>query len=138
MRILSATLVTMLSLLAAPFAGAADGDAQRTLVERILKHDPTLRVLDVRTVEEFGVAHLVGASNVPHDQIELRASTLPKDKSAEIVVYCRSGRRSAMALTSLQKLGYTRVQHLEGDFIGWQAAGRPVEPAPATAPATVH
>lgn len=43
------------------------------------------------------------------------------------VVYCQSGRRANMALEALQKAGYTRLSHLEGDYPGWQSQGRPVE-----------
>lgn len=114
---------------AVPCALAADGAAPASMVQRILDHDARLLVIDVRTAEEFAASHIVGARNIPHDQIEAQASALPARKDAEIVVYCRSGRRSALAQASLQKLGYTRVAHLEGDYIGWQAANRPVEPA---------
>jgi rhodanese-related sulfurtransferase len=117
---------------AAPFAAAADGDAQNTLVQRILRQDPRLLVLDVRTTEEFGVSHIVGAQNLPHDQLGASANRLPQDKAREIVVYCRSGRRSVLAVGVLQKLGYSHVEHLEGDFLGWQAANRPVEPQAPT------
>lgn len=47
--------------------------------------------------------------------------------AVEIVVYCQSGRRANMALEALQKAGYTRLSHLEGDYPGWQSQGRPVE-----------
>lgn len=121
----------------------APATAPAALVQRILGHDASLLVLDVRTAEEYAASHISGARNLPHDQIEAQASALPADRNAEIVVYCRSGRRSAMAEATLQKLGYQRVIHLDGDFIGWQAAGRPVDaaavaaaaPAAATPPA---
>ncbi len=118
-----------------PCAMAADGVAPVDLVQRIMARDAALLTLDVRTPEEYAASHIIGARNLPHDQIEAKLAMLPADKNTEIVVYCRSGRRSTLAQATLQKLGYTRVQHLEGDYIGWQAANRPVEPSAAAAPA---
>ena len=84
-------------------------------------------VLDVRRAEEFAAGRVPGARNLPHDRIVADATALGVPKDAEIVVYCQSGRRANMALESLQKAGYTRLAHLEGDFPGWQSQGRPVE-----------
>ena len=84
-------------------------------------------VLDVRRVEEFAAGRVPGARNLPHDRIVADPAVLGAPKDAEIVVYCQSGRRANMALEALQKAGYTRVSHLEGDFPGWQSQGRPVE-----------
>lgn len=84
-------------------------------------------VLDVRRAEEFAAGRVPGARNLPHDRIVADATALGVPKDAEIVVYCQSGRRANMALEALQKAGYTRLAHLEGDFPGWQSQGRPVE-----------
>jgi len=93
---------------------------------------PGFLLLDVRTPEEFAAGHIAGAVNIPHDQLANSASRLPKkDGNTEIAVYCRSGRRSALALDWLGTQGYQRLWHLDGDFLGWQAAGRPVTTEPA-------
>ena len=69
-------------------------------------------VIDVRTPEEFASEHINGAINIPYDQIEARRSALDKVKKDEnILVYCRSGRRSEIARQSLQKLGFKNVQN---------------------------
>jgi rhodanese-related sulfurtransferase len=65
-------------------------------------------------------------ANVPYDQVEQRMSQLPSDRSAPLVVYCRSGRMSTVAAEALVRLGYTAVWHLEGGFIGWERAGFPL------------
>jgi rhodanese-related sulfurtransferase len=49
---------------------------------------------------------------------------VPKDK--DVVIYCRSGRRSALAADVLAANGYSRLSHLEGDMNAWVAKGRPV------------
>lgn len=92
---------------------------------------PGFVLLDVRTPEEFAAGHIAGAVNIPHDQLANRASQLPQDRNTEIAVYCRSGRRSTLALDWLGTQGYQRLRHVDGDFLGWQAAGRPVTAAPA-------
>ena len=89
---------------------------------------PAPIVLDVRRAEEFAAGRVPGARNVPHEAILADAArALGASTDAEIVVYCQSGRRANMALEALQKAGYTRLSHLEGDYPGWQSQGRPVE-----------
>jgi phage shock protein E len=63
---------------------------------------------------------------IPYDQLAARASELPADKSAKIVVYCRSGNESAMAVQTLLSLGYTNLENLDGGMNAWQASGRTI------------
>lgn len=70
--------------------------------------------LDVRTPEEFAEGHINTALNLPYDEIEAKASTLLPDKAATIHVYCRSGRRSAIAVQTLKTLGYTNLHDRGG------------------------
>jgi rhodanese-related sulfurtransferase len=93
--------------------------------ERQQRKDASLFVLDVRAPEEYAAGHVPGAVNIPHDQIAARLAEVPKDR--DVVLYCRSGRRAAMAGEVLSGNGYTRLQHLEGDIVGWQEKQRPVE-----------
>jgi len=65
-------------------------------------------------------------ANVPYDQVEQRIGQLPPDRSAPILLYCRSGRMSTTAAETLVRLGYTSVWHLEGGFIAWERAGFPL------------
>jgi len=61
---------------------------------------------------------------IPYDQLAARASELPADKSAKIVVYCRTGSTSAIAAQTLLNLGYSNVWTLEGGMNAWTASGR--------------
>ena len=71
-------------------------------------------LLDVRTQEEFDAGHIAGAILLPYDEINLKAATVLPDKEKEIVLYCRSGRRSAIAKKALVELGYKDVEDFGG------------------------
>lgn len=74
-------------------------------------------LLDVRTQEEFNNGHIPGALLLPYDEIDQKAAQLLPEK--EIIIYCRSGRRSAIAKDSLEALGYTNVKDF-GGMNRWQ------------------
>ena len=98
---------------------------QEQLLEHQAKHADHLFVLDVRTPAEYAEGHVPGAVNVPHDQLASRLAEVPKDK--DVVLYCRTGRRAALAADVLASHGYTRLSHLEGDMQAWVEKGRPVQ-----------
>ena len=102
----------------------------QALLERQAKRDPSLFVLDVRTPEEYAAGHVPGAVNVPYDQVASHLAEIPKDK--DVVLYCRSGRRTGLAAEVLEANGYTKLGHLQGDMEAWLKDGRPVESGDAT------
>ena len=61
---------------------------------------------------------------IPYTELAARASELPSDKTAKIVVYCRSGAESAIASQTLLDLGYTNIENLDGGMNAWTASGR--------------
>ena len=61
---------------------------------------------------------------IPYNRLAARAAELPKDKSAKITVYCRSGNESAIAAQTLIDLGYTNIDNLDGGMTAWTASGR--------------
>lgn len=70
---------------------------------------PTV-IIDVRTPQEFAAGHIDGALNIPFDQIGEGILTVKAlKKNSTILVYCRSGRRSAVARSALEQLGYKRI-----------------------------
>ena len=71
-------------------------------------------LLDVRTEEEFSERHIEGAVLIPHLEIKARAEKELPDKKKVILVYCRSGGRSAYASGELVSLGYTKVYDIGG------------------------
>ena len=75
-------------------------------------------VLDTREQDEYDEGHIPGALLIPYTEIENKAEKILPDKNAQILVYCRSGRRSKIASESLVKLGYTNVKEF-GGIIDW-------------------
>ncbi len=81
-------------------------------------------LLDVRTPEEFSGGHIAGAVNIAVETLQSRLNEIPRDQP--IVVYCRSGNRSAQAAQILAAAGYTGVRDL-GGITAWVAQGLPVQ-----------
>lgn len=75
-------------------------------------------VLDVREQDEYDSGHIPNAIVIPYIEIESKAEKMIPDKNVQILVYCRSGRRSKIASESLAKLGYTNVKEF-GGIIDW-------------------
>ena len=75
-------------------------------------------LLDVRTEDEFYEAHIEGAILIPDFEIAARAEGDLPDKGALIFIYCRSGRRSALAAKEMLGMGYTNVYDF-GGIIDW-------------------
>ena len=83
-------------------------------------------LLDVRSPEEFASGHLRGAVNIPHDRIAEEIAAAVPDKSAQVILYCRSGRRANTALETLRAMGYTNVSNYGGLEDAQERLGLPV------------
>ena len=88
--------------------------------DRFLDADADHYLLDVRTPSEYASGHISNADNIAVEQLASRISDLPTDKP--IVVYCRSGNRSAQAANILKQAGFTGVYDL-GGTMQWTSAG---------------
>ena len=82
------------------------------LVRVLADESANVLLLDVRTVEEFNQGHIDGAVLSPYDALETMFKE--QDKSRPIVLYCRSGNRSSIALRTLSRMGYTNVSDFGG------------------------
>ncbi|MGL4484503.1 MAG: rhodanese-like domain-containing protein [Anaerovoracaceae bacterium] len=81
--------------------------------EKMLKEEGTV-LLDVRTEEEYNEGHIPNAILLPDYDIQKEAGNILPDKEAKIIVYCRSGKRSASAAAELAAMGYKNVYDLGG------------------------
>ncbi len=88
-----------------------------------------LMLIDVRTPDEYAEGFIEGAVNIPLNELTQHLDLLP-DLNQNILVYCGSGHRSAIAMTALDLLGYTHVRSLLGGFGTWAAAGLPSSQTP--------
>ena len=87
--------------------------------KELLDSDKSCLMVDVREEEEYITGHAENALLFPVDDIdEASAAMLLPDKNRPIILYCRSGRRSAEASEKLSKLGYTKLYDV-GSLIGW-------------------
>ena len=75
--------------------------------------------LDVRTEEEYEENHISGSISFPLDEIDYRANELARFKGKDIIVYCRSGRRSESASIILRDHGFD-VMNMEGGILQWK------------------
>ena len=83
-------------------------------------------LIDVRESNEWNLGHIPGAIHISRGilegQIEAR---VPRD--ANVVLYCASGNRSALAACSLEEMGYQRVASMSGGIKDWVATGGDIE-----------
>lgn len=100
----------------APQTGGGNSFLTAGEAKERLEANPDAILLDVRTQEEYDGGHIPGAVCFPNEDI-LPELPLPFEKDAEILVYCRSGRRSAEAAEKLKHMGYANV----ADFGGIQS-----------------
>ena len=80
--------------------------------------------IDVRTPAEYAAGHKDDAQNIPHDVIGERIAALNLSKDADIMLYCRSGKRAGMAQSTLNGMGYQHVTNVGGlaDALKYQSA----------------
>ncbi|MDF2540668.1 MAG: Rhodanese domain protein [Herbinix sp.] len=82
--------------------------------KEIIDSDKDFIILDVRTEEEYNSGHIEGAILIPDTQILDKAEELLQDKDLTLLIYCRSGRRSALSAENLKDLGYTNIYDFGG------------------------
>jgi len=99
-------------------------------VERMQAAREPIALIDVREEEEWGRGHLPGARHLCKGIIERDIERAVPDHDAHLVLYCGGGFRSALAADALQKMGYTRVESMDGGWRAWTAAGLAVSREP--------
>ncbi len=97
----------------------SSGEYDAPSLARRLQAEPAIRLIDVRELYEWTAGHIGVAEHIPMVELPGRSGELGRDE--EIVLYCRSGARSAKALQWLREAGFSRVSHLRGGAATWAA-----------------
>ncbi|MBL9114696.1 MAG: rhodanese-like domain-containing protein [Verrucomicrobiaceae bacterium] len=92
----------------------------------LLEDNKSVIVLDVRTSDEFEEGHIANAKNIDFQEDTFEGLVGKLDKSKPYLVHCAAGGRSTAALDIFDKLGFTKVHHLDGGIKAWIKAGKPV------------
>src|SRR5262249_43702671 len=95
-------------------------------VKARLDRGEKLHLVDVREESEYARDHLPGAVHLGKGVLERDVEQRIPDPSAEIVLYCGGGFRSALAADNLQKMGYTNVLSMDGGVRDWRNKGYPL------------
>lgn len=80
------------------------------------KHQQAL-ILDVRTEHEFKHGHIPGAVWIPVDEVETRQAEIPRNRT--VLVICRSGYRSTLAIERLEPYGFRNLYNVTGGMLLW-------------------
>lgn len=120
----------------------ARSEIKEISIEELAARPAPSILIDVREPYEYEEGRIPGARNIPrgrlefdlmkHPELELIGKVDPPSLAAtEIVLYCRSGGRGALAAQSLQSMGFTNVKSIAGGYQAWVEAGEPVQQNPA-------
>ena len=105
-----------------------------TEVDQCLTPDTLL--IDIRELAEFRKGHILGALLAPRGLLEFEIHAVVEGtvtdpgvaaEDRDIVLYCGTGGRSALAAQTLESMGYRKVKSMAGGIVAWAAAGLPVE-----------
>ena len=98
-----------------------------TVAETIarLAANPKAVLVDVREDSEWQAGHAAAAKHLGKGIIERDIEAAVPDHSAEVILYCGGGFRSALAGDALQKMGYTNIRSMAGGWRAWNEAGAP-------------
>jgi len=91
--------------------------------QQLIKANSNAIILDVRTPNEVAQGIIKNAEKIDFYDPEFKAKLDKLDKSKPVLIYCRSGRRSGIAMSTLRELGFSEVYNLQGGIIEWSAAG---------------
>ena len=98
-----------------------------TELRKRMEEGEPIRVLDVRTEEEYDSGHIEGAAHVMAGKLAESTDGVPEDGDGPVAVICGSGYRSTVASSVLLREGWDDVINVTGGMTAWQAAGLPTE-----------
>ncbi len=83
-------------------------------------------VLDLRSAERFATGHVVGARNIPVDELESSAGKLKRYSGKSVIVYCENGTSCGKALVRLQRMGFEHAVAMRGGLQAWAQENMPL------------
>ena len=92
----------------------------------MMQKEKNIIILDVRTPQEYQEGHISNAINIPVQILGQQLDKLKNFKDKKILVYCRSGHRSAIASQILDRAGFKNVNNLKGGLFEWKTSGLPL------------
>lgn len=87
-----------------------------------LVKDKTVLIVDVRTPQEFKAGHINGAVNIDYYDAKFMENIKKLSRSKSLLIYCRSGGRSAKASAKITPLKFKKVYNLTGGYNAWKSA----------------
>ena len=93
----------------------------------LIKDKANAIILDVRTPNEVAQGIIKNAEKIDFYDKNFQAELDKLDKSKPVLIYCRSGRRSGIAMSTMRELGFSEVYNLQGGIIEWSEAGLKIE-----------
>ena len=94
-------------------------------MKELLERD-SVQLIDVRTAEEFYKGHIKNARNIDFFSADFDLKMAALDNSKPLILYCRSGRRSAKSVLKLSDEDYVFIYDLEGGIIQWIFEGNQI------------
>ena len=88
--------------------------------KELIASDKNLLILDTRSKMEYNSGHIEGAMLIPHNKVEMNLNKLKDYKDKPILVYCRTGSRSAIAVNVLIKNGFNKIYHMNQGYSKWK------------------
>ncbi len=119
----------MMALTAMDFVAKAKEQITEIAIDEANKIISSTIILDVREPGEFSQGHLPGAINLPRGLLEFKINghpTFEGQQTAEILVYCQVGGRSALAAETMLQMGYQKPLSLAGGFKAWAESGNEI------------
>lgn len=109
-------------------AGGRAGSLNANDVVMLINREKAV-VVDVSDAKEFEAGHIIGAKNVPLDELEAKLPAAVKNKGVPLILVCPNGARANRGVAVAKKLGYEKAQSLTGGMGAWRTANLPVEKA---------
>ncbi|MEO8210183.1 MAG: rhodanese-like domain-containing protein [bacterium] len=93
----------------------------------VMKDQPNIEILDLRTPEEYNYGHIEGVTNINfYDTLKFISEIEKLDKNKRFLIYCRTDRRSGRTLEIMREKGFANIYLLKGGILAWKLDGRPV------------